>query len=486
MLLPFVTGAGQLLLVDPSVSDGAPLIVDSGLPPPTHPTHPTPIPYVRVNLVPAGTYDPVQNTIADQHRRFVWYQKGGMLFRVDLLKTNAHVPVQISSVTDTCYVHGMAVDYGDPLDSLLMIMGAGDDGECYTDDDRGYVVTLGAASDDSGVAVPPELEILDWISAQDGSVQRLIVSLHRRSTARTIESYAPDLSSSKELLSLDAVTTISLGPDASRTQQYFLFQPAGGSPALYRYDAGTDALSPLYEFPMVTLRRMRADRDHLYFHGDEGLYRIAHASTEPQLVGTGIGDFCLTANRIVYEAAGNSLESVPKSGGTPSVLEPAGPTGVRISAVVGTRVYYSRGAEATGGLAQLANEDGTGAAAVPNAVWLGTLTSPDDEAGGLEPWPSARTLLLGTHQASGGVTVRGVDAETGIAGPVLGTIPGSRWAPASGVGRYVRLDALVERDGGTADFDAHFADVQTAGSLRAAATTSGLDDASGSLDAFYP
>lgn len=485
MLLPFVTAAGELQLLDPAAPASTPITVDTGLDLPDHFGNGFgATPFASVQHVYGAVYEASTNSALGHHRRFAWYLKNGTPYRVDLLNTSSHEPVQFSSITDACEWNGMAIAYDDPLNTRLALRVAGDDASCYTGDDVGRFVALGASSSDGGLTAGPDLFFLEFVTATDGSLQRVLAFDF---VTGDLVSYAPDLSSPKLLMTTNP-DSFSGGPDPARTSQYFRLEPVGGAAGLYRYDATADAVTLVHAYANGAPRFSIADGEYLYFSDGSVLYRVGHASTTPQPLHTFESSVVVervdaTANRLVFvlrDSASSlrSLESLPKAGsGTRTVLEPAAAVALEIPATANTLVYYNR-TVGTATTALRVGEAGAGKATLTDARWVGALAYTDIDLGATDTHLSARTLLLGASDAAGVVTVRGVDARSGAEGPVLGTVPGAIGGrlPVGSLGRYALLNVLQGDGVGGEDFDVYFIDVPTAGSLRQVFATPGLDD----------
>lgn len=488
MLLPLVTAAGELKLVDPA-NPANPTTVDTDLEPPTHFNENLDAQPVLSGptFVFSGDYQAATHSVLGAHYRYAWYIKAGLLYRVDLLASSSHTPARFSAVDDACDWSGLALDYANPLNTHVAIRRAGTDTDCYTDDDTAAWVGLGAAIDDAGVTISPDLFVFEWVPAPDGSPQRVLAI---NFTTSEFTSHAPDMSSTTLLATVDEFAP---GPDWSRTDQYFRLRPVGGDYALYHYDGTDDSLTPVYTYYYDSPHFLLADTDHVYFNDGDFVIRMPHGSTEFEVVHDFNSDLenktwleaSLTASRMVFVMRHNatfldSLESLPKAGGEQrTVIETGSPAlpYVELIATGGPWVYY-RLTEPSLAVSDAGRvrETGSGKVLIENALWIGTQGNPDAQVGALDPDKQRRTLLLGAVDDSGVATVRGVDAASGVSGPVLGTIAGASTASSTGYGRYVLLDVLMDR-GGSRDFDVYFADIQAADSLEPVADTMFADDA---------
>ena len=301
MLLPFLTAVGELKLFDPAAPDAAPVTVDTGLLLPFFAAS-------HLQLVRAGSYDAANNTLTGSHNRFAWYARDGALYRVDLLNTASHAPVQFSSHDDVCATNGQAIDYADPLGSLIVVRSAGSDTNCSTDDDTAHVVTLGASTGEGGIAMPSRTwHIFEAVQASDGGVQRLILADF--GADRKLLSYATDLSSGTTLVSLQTGAPFLFnGPDPGRTQKYFRLKPGGATlSSIYRYDAEGDSLTLLHAHTSSAAGFIVADGDYLYFNDGFQVYRVAHSATVPEPLhdaGGTISGMELTTSRIILNFGG--------------------------------------------------------------------------------------------------------------------------------------------------------------------------------------
>jgi hypothetical protein len=496
MLLPMVTAAGVLKLFDAGAPEDAPLTVDTGLPLPEHYSDgESALPSTSIVPIPAGSYDAATHSLSEAHVRYAWYLKDGTPYRVDLHPMASHAPVAFSSIDNACGgAAGLAVDYANPLNTRLLVFVPGADGVCDSSDSL-RLVSLGSASNDPGLPLPVAgqvsainafVSIVDSVTAEDGSLQRLIVSdASGGAGAGALISYAPDLSSSKALAS-DLIGAGFGPPDPTRTVRYFVLCPnAAQACTLHRYDAETDELTPIYTYSRPNYF-YAADETHVYFI-EGAVARVAHDSTTVEVLHSpiaGVQDMRLTSNRIVLRltsAGMNSIESLPKSGGAErDVLAAPQADPLVIVATSGEQVYYNRGTGPTSS-AHRVHEDGVGAVNYAPARWGGIVLDPAFNLGprpfimaGRE-WP-LRALLLARANGAGGVTLSAVGAGDGVEGPGLGTIDGTVKTLALGIGRHLLVNALIAREGAVEDFDVHAVDIETGASLRAVAATAELDD----------
>lgn len=470
MLLPFVTAAGELRLLDPAAPGTVPANTDTGLS--------AAAVLSGMLRILDGRYDAATNDLSDAHFRLVVYIKGGQLYRVDLQKGASATPVRISSITDACRLVDRSQDYVDPLDGWLEVDRKGPDALCTgTDNVRSYV-RLSTDSSTAGFTPTPPFTVLTSLRAADGSLGGFLVQ-QGAATAPELRRYAADFGSSVQVAQLAASSLAEAGPAPSRTRHYLRLRQAGDSTyELYRYDASNDQLASLHAYTASSADSLAfgaaADDLHLYFSDANKLWRVGHGVAAPELLHTATLDEWFpelhrTSSRVVVVRFNTStteqgLYSVPLTGAaTLTQLEPDSAADIDMQAVAGIQVYYSLD-DIT---AVVITETGSGRGA-GTGIWSGFLYGSSLDVGGLNLGLILDHLVL---QRTADDTFAAVTANTGAVSAILGTSASSDSSFGFNVGRYVLLNV----DMGSAN-DVYFADVRTAGSLRAVASTANLDD----------
>lgn len=471
MLLPFVTAAGELRLLDPAAPGTVPANTDTGLSAAAVST--------GMLRILDGSYDAATNDLSDAHFRLLAYIKGGQLYRVDLQKGASATPVRISNITDACRLVDRAQDYADPLEGWLEVDRKGADGLCSGTDNVRSFVRLSAGSSTAGFTPTPPFTVLTSLPAADGSLGGFLVQ-QGAATAPELRRYAADFGSSVQVAQLAASSLAEAGPAPSRTRHYLRLRQAGDSTyELYRYDASNDQLASLHAYTASSADSLAfgADADdlHLYFSDANKLWRVGHGVAAPELLHTAAPEtwfpgLTRTSSRVVVirfntTTSQQGLYSLPQAGNTPTLttLEADSAADIDIQAVAGSRVYYSLD-ETTA----VANNDSGTARGAGAGIWGGFLYGASLDLGGLNLSLFLDHLVL---QRTGDDTFAAVTANTGAVSAILGTSASSDSSFGFNVGRYVLLNV----DMGTTN-DVYFADVRTAGSLRPVASTANLDD----------
>lgn len=487
-LLPFVTAAGELKLLDPAAPASPALVLDTGLDAPYVPAPTFSIgPYLRIA---AGVYDGAADRISDFHYRVLVYIKQGQLFRASLLKGTSLAPVRVSALANVCGFRGLATDYAMHLNSVLQVETAGVDNDCrFNSDNELRALRLNATSIESGVLLSYMVSLGSLLNA-DGSLRGHLVQ-DGSFNAPVLRRYDANFLNPVDLANLVSGTSVSSAPRINRQQTYLsLRRSSEASPRLFRYDAGTDALHAVHTFtgvPGLQFALSATDATHVYFADAPSIYRVAHGGSSSQLLftapaGMELFGLSLSVNRIVVETAnpntGNlGLGSLSKSGAASlTVLEPERED-LHFETSAGTRVYYDVGTGAGTREAVSVGEADTGETRYPGAAWSGLIFSTDGLNFGRSTGVALSKLLLAQGDGLGNLTVRSVDAPTATLGLNLGQIANARYGYVFGAGRYQLANVQIARSSSAADNDVYFVDLQSAGSLRGVAQTVGADDA---------
>jgi hypothetical protein len=492
-LLPFVTAAGELKLFDPQSPGTASATVDDNLDLPFSFSGSAPAgrtPFAGVTPVLAGTYQAATNSIADAHTRYLAYLRQGQVRRVDLLRTQSHAPVTVSSITDGCFISSGAFDYAEPLDSGVLVAVGGADHDCATSaDNESRWVRLDSTPTDAGVAGADGLVAIESTLAADGSLANLIVF---DELASKLVRYDANLANPVDIVALAAGTFPGGGPDASRTTLYFVVRPSGETAnRIMRYDAAANTVTYVHTYAGSTslAGRGASDTTHLYFAEGGVVRRVAHTGSTAEALHTAASGFVtypelgLTNGRIVLRAADsgsatpNSIGSLAKTGGTTLTdVQAATAEPLRLVGIAGQRVYWIMGTVG-GGTQEAANalEDGTSVNRYAQGSWVAEVDNTAFNIGAVDVHSIPRLFVLSQRDGTGLAALRPVVATTGAVGDVLGMIMDAVWGRSIGYGRYLPLNMQIAR-GAPNDFDVYFADTATAGSLQPLAETAGADD----------
>ena len=487
-LLPFVTGTGDLLALDPASPLATPLTLDTGL------TVGSQIQHGRlVEEITDGTFVAASNAIADPHFPYALYIKGGVLFRVNLLAGQNHEPVQVSSLADACRIRADFADYADVLATRLIIDTAGPDTDCaITADNPMTYLRLDTPSTTAPAALT--VAVRKDIHGSDGSLTEFLTHV-----GDELWRYGPDLTPIAKVADLVNGTTVDVtGPAPSNTLHYLVLDNASDAAGacVYRYNASTGALTAcLHELTSTAGPfglRAECDGTHTYIGDGQRVFRVAHTGTSASEVhdagdGFSIRTVWLSASRVAYDGTdidGNAqAAAVPRAGGTAAPLYQGTPDdSVGIVGVAGTRVYLE--VNGIGGTtAYIAPESGTGIQSFENAGWSSVTPSSASLSLGLrESYTTRLHAVLGeVDPVSGDTTISSYDAAAGTLvgqlgiiyygseGLALGSVP-------YGLGRYRLAQIDILRAGGGMDADVYFADTATAGSLQGIATFPGENE----------
>jgi hypothetical protein len=481
VLLPWSNEAGDLYLFDPVAPTAPSLLTDTGVLVQDNSVH---SPYVLAGpfLVEAGVYDAPTNELRDRHYSHVVYVKSGAVYRVDLRAGRSRTPVRVSSIANACRLYGLTEDFGNPLRSALEVAT-----DCGIPGAVRYV-RLDAGGSDAGVLMPTDALIRAPLRNADGSIAGYLVQ-EGPSTARSLRRYDAAFANPVTIAGLASNTGVIPLAAGSRTQRYLVARPAIASAhGLYRYDAGANALTLLHAFAEVPTSSA-ADSVHLYFTDAHVLRRVAHAGTTPEVVHTAaveaeVFNVFLTRERAVMQidapdGAGGTrsgIFSLPKAGGdTLTTLEHYSSTYPFVYGTARSRVYYH--AYEAGDVVKHANGDGSDARRIDGARVGGFLYRTTLNVGRLDPQEDIRAVLIRSGPYAE-TTIRVLDAATGVAGPILGTIaqPGGM-GTFNQTGRYGMLNVEMFRENTVSwDMDAWAFDTESAGSLRGLGTAVGTDE----------
>lgn len=476
-----VTASGDLKLFDPEVPDAAAIAVDANVDP------------ANAVGVLGGRFRSSDNSLADPHVPWIAYLRQGKVYRLSLLNSAIPVPEQVSSVTGACRFRGLLFDYAEPLNSRFAVETSGADGQCgQTADNAGRYFALGDSDAAPGTAISPtEFSLRDSIHDGTGALTHVLVR-EGPAGSQSLMRYTASRQGAQLIAALQSGSSLDTsGPEPSADMFYFHLQPAGtAAPCLYRYSAGSNALSSClhpYSLNQSLYFTSESDASHIYYAFGNLAYRLPHNSTGTSPIRTGsvdrvIGDLRLSPTRVILNGVDNAaeptpyyLESIPRTGGTVIPLKAASSNALTLSAVARNRVYFS---DISGAKAITTLDDGSGPVELGNAGWGAFSRSADRiSIGGLNGYADQLHGIVGIADVNSVVTITSFDAGTGAVLGNLGSIPYASSSYSNSFGRYRLTEVTVFRpESSTSDRDVYFADTLTPGSLRALATTIGADD----------
>ncbi len=536
-LLPFLTGTGQLQLLDPAaaISGTNPKTVDTGLapPPPGDCTAELLIDdcFGKAEAFYSGTV--TGTAVSNLHAARLAYAKrapgnntGGAVFKLNMVQGASNTPVRISSLTDACrIVRSETTDWVNVDNSAVVVERAGPDLKCSgagaeTADNVATVIRLNSLSTDAGISIPLALDtgnplhaqtdasgaITGWVSFEISGVNALLV---RR---------AANLASPVTLLAMADTT----GANIERTDLTHLFvtaTPVDDRLTLFRVESTGILSSALYFFAGFNAGNPIQDGLHdatnLYFSDENMLLRIpVNAAAENatvittlihpnplltlRIAGNRVLDTGATPDRVVFEAQDDSLTvasgvfsaEVTANGATATTLknypDSEGGSATLLTATHGVAYINvtDHGDDEFPNDADDAlkiNTNGAGASTILSAYWAGSnsVTSFNLATDFAVP---AQFIFLASRvvvDGAGADTLRVVDPATGVAGAVLGTVNGAgnfQAVKITGLGRYALARAEIVRDTGISDHDVYFLDAGNASSLTPLAETSAATD----------
>ena len=539
-LLPFLTGAGDVKLFDPTVvaSGTNPKTVDSGLTPPPI----TPFCddcFAQATTFHTGTVS--VSTVSNLRAARLAYVKrgsgnntGGLVYVVNTDKGADNTPTSIGLILDACaIVKTQTTDFLDVDRSALVLERAGLDLSCSTRTDNVVtVIRLDSLITDLGTTIALALDAGNPLHAQTNALGEITGYLSFEiggtllvPTFNLVRRDA-NLANPVSLLLLESgagVDTTGVNFEQSDLTHLFVTAiPAGQGLNLYRVEsAGT--LSPvLHSFVGFNagnpIQDALHDATHLYFSDENRLLRTPVGSnstadvtilttmvhpvpSETLRIGNRAIDTSTTPARVVFEATDTGLTvdsgvfSVAANAvnATATVLDkyPDSLGGsATIVAVSNGRAYINHvdhGDQDFDGDADDAlriNTDGTGAVTVLSAYWPGRqrATTFDLSLGSAPPITAlflATRVVTGLLGSSTGLeTLRLVDPVTGAAGIVLGSVSNAANFQAIKIDGLGRY-ALARVEISRSDIfdnDVYSLDTGTASSLMPLAQTAGAND----------
>lgn len=341
-----------------------------------------------------GTYSAAASQLTDVHFNTMVYAKNdGKLYKVSLLKSGTHTPVQVSNETGASTIcnNQDIPDIANPDDSIYAYELPGTDGLCNPPNDTDNVwkaVRLSSSPitmpmEITSLGMEPVTEISDWPTA--GLVGELAVDHLNEALVKC----TTDFTSAKcaDILLNAPTFTVknagSLGIDIN-AKKIYLWVSNGTEYQVRTYDTVNDIISdPVYTTTNAIVSPGLQDSGAAYFAELPSTLKKITFGPTPEVVllftettGYYINGLLLTDNRIVYTDYDQSLteptytlRSALKSGGTPAVLaEAIYPATLQLAVVTGNGVFYNLASGSTY-TAGYIKDDGTGRHEVLNARW---------------------------------------------------------------------------------------------------------------------
>ena len=522
-LLPFLTGAGDVRLYDPTLPESGtnPVTVDTGLAPP-------PAGAVcydcfgQAEVFFAGTVS--GSTVSNVHGARLAYAKrgsgndaGGIVYKVNLIQGASHAPVRISTLTDACrIVRAETTNLADVDATAVVVERAGADTSCgATADNVAAVIRLDSAPTDAALALPLALDAGNPLHARTDATGA--VTGYVSFETSTADPAAPillvrrdaSLGSPATLLALADTTGANL-ERADLTHLFVTAHRVDNSLELYRVESDGNLSPRLYSFAGFNagnpIQDGWRDATNLYFSDANLLLRIpVDSATENAAIITTLDpalrienrvlDASTVPGRIVFEAQD---DSITVAGGVFSVAANAdnaaaivlannadGDGGFAVLALAtGGRAYINvahHGGVPTHADALRVGTDGSAPLTTASAYWAGYTRATSFDAATEFAAPVA-SLFLATRadngDGTGTDTLARVDPATGATGAAMGSVDGTSVFLAMNV-HGLGNDTLVrvERDRfGVLDYDVFALSADTADSLAPLAVTDGSND----------
>jgi len=477
-----------------------------------------------------GTINATTGQVSGVHDTTVVYIKGnpgastptGRIFKVDLLKSGSHTPVQVSNLGNACgfIVAGTTLptqytklaDYANPDNSWLMVALPGPDNVCFSSDDTYSLVRLSMAATAAPAATGLTLFGVVALHDTSGAIAGFISGEPDRNKVIQLwhrdANFATPTQVSNPTNGIVGATFVEAGlgsvyvagrlneNDASSATDRLYKVSSNGtfSPALYTY------LGPGYP---DTLADSVADANTLYFVDNGRIIALSRAGSGSTVLASGqnslVQPMQLTATRVVFDTTDSSgnvgVFSVPRNASnaqpTPLVVAQGSAGGsASLRAVDPSGMVYINGnvlipTPTTSALS--VHDDGTGKQTTAAAQWLGTVSAPSIANVYAQLAPAPLSVVLGTTDptTNNGLTLTAYSSSTAASPVALGSIAagvlvGNTYSandyngPAGAnplsptnfgdEGGFLRL-ALPVTHGSGALQDAYLANIGTAGSL---------------------
>lgn len=481
VLLPFVTGNGELKAVDPAHPSTAPITIDTGL---------DPHQLGAYRGLHGGSYDDSANAVDNPSMGAMVYVKAGRVYRVNLARGASTAPVQITSVSEACSISDAFEDFANPLHSRVFIATAVSWPDCSLTVNYGASARLdeGASADPAG-----PMFATGWtaIRGSDGSIAAWLAV----DDASHLNRYDANLSNPVLAATLEARTWVAWphSPVDRHTMYAVLTLPGEPAPCLHRYDASANTLSGcLHSFEsdnaaLAFPRLNAADATHEYFADGTKAWRVAHDGTTAELLadhgsGVTITNFELSENRLVVASANygtgqyriTASSKVPLSADDSPVagLDVTSSTYMVLNAVAGPWVYYT---QYSAGNATRARDDATVDPVTQYGEWGPFSVFPTRTNLGGKFWENPYHIQL-----AAGSTLSSIDAQTGATLHALGSPADSDWGfdfrQSGSAGRYRLTEIRIVHGGTSSDTDVFLMDTLTPDSLQPVGATAGAND----------
>ena len=390
-----------------------------------------------------GTYHASTKEITDVHLRTMVYAKtDGRLYKLSLLSSGTHTPVQLSNETaaDTICNCDVIPDFADHDNSIYAYELAGTDGLCYPPNDADNVWKAVRLSTGPSVT-PMEITTLNkepFSEIRDWSTAAIVGELAVNHTTDTLEKCTIDFQDA------NCTTLLLSGPTYTVKESGFLAIDVNGKKTyLWVFDGSEyqvrtyDPVSNAVSAPVYTTMNAIApglqDLGAEYF-GEVHTLKKMTFGTIPAVVSlfteTKVREAMLTDNRIMYVSQDDlstgastttyTLKSALKSNGTSTSLVIATyPATVELAIVTGSGVFYNltSGSTHTAGFIR---DNGTGRHEVGDARW--TAASYSNRL--LAPVGTSVLNVMRSDESTG--NIRSFDASTyssASTGILLGTMP---------------------------------------------------------------
>lgn len=490
-LLPFLSGDGNLKLLDPTL----PININN--------------PELLASSVPGNGNGNIFKTLftatisggiaSDIRPARLVYVKSGKVFRVNLERGQNPAPIQVSSIPNACRLNGVAENIPNPDLSILRIDTAGTDNLCDTADDNtapAFLVRADASAATGGVQIGAGQccgitgitdgtgTLIGVLSPEDDGAGTTFV-LNRRNTDNLFSIAIPPIATLEFSGTGPAYSSHPRGLGDQNIYLRMRLADAGTTTfKLFRYDVAGNSLTTVYDYGVSDSTGFKDFRDespydasNLYLVDGAKIVLVPHIATSPVTAplvtapGT-ITRLDQTSTHLVYEAHDfvaatptGGVFSVLKTGGAPSTLaaDDPTPTVAFLHSVDRDRVYISlQSISVTPSyVARVVNVDGSNLVDNLDAQWAGeiretTLDLQNDFNSGIQ----ARNIFLREGASTSFATLKLVDPLTGsLTGNTLGTVsdvmPGAS-VFGFGFGRFAQITAFKTAE----DTDIYLGDTQ--------------------------
>jgi VCBS repeat-containing protein len=482
VVLPYLTGTGELMLFDPA-DPANPVLVESGL---------STSDFTWRTLMRATVTGGVATSL--EPARLVYISSTGIVRKVNLEPGQSRVPVQVSNIPDACRINGVAEDFTNPDNSIVRVDTAGTNGIC--EDGSGddfttafaWLVPLSTAAGSPGVGAglghccglvgigTTGGALTGVLSAEDDGSGGTFFLRRRNVGSLTGVAFSADL----QIAGTGSIYgALQRGLGDTHIYVRAVRDGVDTTYKILRFNVATNTLTSVFDYGVSdgslfdeSFDQATFDTTSVYFTKPDGseLLSVPHtASTETEFVslftptgGTKINAFEPAGTRLVIETSSadgtqGGVLSIPRTGGAPTTLESnnTAPSTVRLSGTNGPLVLINRVA-GTASLVYTASAiqaDGSGATGgINDAQWAGaTFQTGCDFNEGCEESVAADTLYLRRQASTGNAELELADTATGVpTGTYVGTVFNAFEGPSAfvvGFGRYgqVTVFAAIEQ-----------------------------------------